>query len=308
MKVTVATAQARRRACRPYLSTSAIAKCLAKFSAEPERYLKPARSRRAAARSAPGTIYTCPMHPEVRQTGPGSCPICGMALEPEAVDRSTRAQRGAGRLHPPAVGRRGAHRAGRGARHGRAPAACIACSALSAWIQLLFATPVVLWAGWPFFVRGAQSVVARSAQHVHPDRARHRRGLPLQRRRHVAPGLFPLASRCDGRSRSISKRRRSSSCWCCWARCWSCARASAPAGADPARCSTWRRSTALRVGADGSDEEVALDAGAVGDRLRVRPGEKVPVDGAVTEGRGAVDEVDASPASRCRSPRSPAPR
>ena len=95
----------------------------------------------------------------------------------------------------------------------------------------LLATPVVLWAGWPFFQRGWASVVQPQPQHVHPDRARHRRGLRLQRGRHPRPRRLPgrASAAWTARSRSTSRPRRSSPCWCCSGRCWSCARASRPA-------------------------------------------------------------------------------
>ena len=166
------------------------------------------------------------------------------------------------------------------------------CRTAPNWLQLVLATPVVLWAGWPFFVRGWQSVVHAQPQHVHPDRARHRRGLALQRgRRRWRPACSRPAFRgTDGADRrSISSRPPSSPCWCWSARCWSCAPASRPA-APSRRCWGWPRARRCSVGADGKDEEVAIDQIAVGDRLRVRPGEKVPVDGAVSEGRASVDE------------------
>src|SRR4051794_11168646 len=160
MTLTVATARhtARHGGHTHYFCNP---KCLAKFTAGPERYLKPAgavaRSPAPPASSPAGTIYTCPMHPQIRQAGPGSCPICGMALEPEEVtldqgpnpelaDMTRRLWIG-GALTVPVVA------FGMGGHFLPLP------HGLSEWIQLVFATPVVLWAGWPFFVRGAQSVV-----------------------------------------------------------------------------------------------------------------------------------------------------
>ena len=153
-------------------------------------------------------------------------------------------------------------------------------STLSNWLQFVLATPVVLWAGWPFFERGWQSLDDAQSQHVHADRHGHRRRLDLQRCRHAC---CPASSRrpsavMTARSRSISRPPPSSPCWCSWARCWNCARASghrAPSG----RCSTSRPRRRAASNADGGEEDVALDQVAVGDRLRVRPGEKVPVDG-----------------------------
>ena len=129
--------------------------CRSKFAAEPRKYLnKDIRAGRN--RAGEGAIYTCPMHPQIRQVGPGSCPICGMALEPEAggADDGPRTRRHDASLLdllvlavPVVV-----------ARHGRPFSACPRARADGRrWIQFVLATPVVLWGGWPFFVRGAQS-------------------------------------------------------------------------------------------------------------------------------------------------------
>ena len=157
--MTVKTADARNKAAHEghtYYFCSP--RCLAKFTAEPLRYLKPAAAPAAAGRR-PGTIYTCPMHPEIRQVGPGSCPICGMALEPAEASLEDRARtRSSSDMTRRFVGRLGARRAGPGARHGR-PSVRHRRAArrrgMTNWLQLVLATPVVLWAGWPFFVRGA---------------------------------------------------------------------------------------------------------------------------------------------------------
>src|SRR5580765_1819414 len=144
---------------RPYYFCSA--GCLAKFKADPAKYLAPAKE---AAPVPAGTIYTCPMHPEVRQVGPGSCPICGMALEPllasadagpneELIDMSRRFWIGLALSAPVFVLEMGGHLAG--LNH-------IIGQQTSNWLQLILATPVVLWAGWPFFVRGWQSVLTRN--------------------------------------------------------------------------------------------------------------------------------------------------
>ena len=136
--------------------------CRTKFAADPAKYLDPA-TRAPAAPVAAGTIFTCPMHPDVRQEGPGACPICGMALEPEMptadagpnhelIDMTRRFWIGAVLTLPVAALAMGGHLFG---WHPLSPA-------LSNDVQLAFATPVVLWAGWPFFVRGAQSLVTRN--------------------------------------------------------------------------------------------------------------------------------------------------
>jgi P-type Cu+ transporter len=135
--------------------------CRSKFAAAPEKYLDNTEPKAAVPE---GTIYTCPMHPQIRQAGPGSCPICGMALEPEMAsldappnpelaDMTRRFWIGLGLSLPPVVLEMGGHLAG---GHG------LIDQNLSNWIQLVFASPVVLWAGWPFFVRGWQSLVTRN--------------------------------------------------------------------------------------------------------------------------------------------------
>ena len=140
-------------------------RCRGKFSAEPLRYLQPAAARPGATPSPkPGTIYTCPMHQEIRQVGPGSCPICGMALEPaeasledgpneELVAMTRRLWVAAALAVPILAIDMGGHLFGIDALlpHG-----------MKDWLLLVLATPVVLWAGWPFFVRGAQSVARRA--------------------------------------------------------------------------------------------------------------------------------------------------
>ena len=135
--------------------------CRTKFAADPKAYLDDSKPKAAVPE---GTIYTCPMHPQIRQIGPGSCPICGMALEPEVAsldtppnpelaDMTRRFWIGLVLSVPPVVLEMGGHLVG---GHGWVE------QTLSNWIQLAFATPVVLWAGWPFFVRGWQSLVTRN--------------------------------------------------------------------------------------------------------------------------------------------------
>ena len=262
------------------------------------------------ARSSPARCI-----PRCGRQGPGSCPICGMALEPEMptadagpnpelVDMTRRFWIGAA-----------ADGAGGRAGNGRPPVRLASASrrTQSNWVQL-----VVRHAGGAvgrLAVLRARRAVDRDPQpqHVHADRARHRRGLGLQRRRDAcARTCFRRRSAAmTARSRSISRRPRSSPCWCCSARCWSCARASRPP-ARSARCSIWRRRPRISVTEHG-DAVVALDAVAVGDRLRVRPGDKVPVDGELIEGRSHARRVDGDrrvDAGRARmsAPRSSAAR
>ena len=144
--------------------TSAAARCLEKFVATPDAYRASAAAK-ATEVAELGTIYTCPMHPQIRQVGPGSCPICGMALEPispvgvsegpsaELVDMTRRFWVGLALAAPVFLLEMGGHITG---------LTMILGQTTSNWLQLALATPVVLWAGWPFFVRGWQSLVNRS--------------------------------------------------------------------------------------------------------------------------------------------------
>ncbi len=136
--------------------------CKAKFQAEPAKYLD--IGARVEQPAVAGAIYTCPMHPEIRQQGPGSCPICGMALEPltvtaesgsshELVDMTRRFWIGLALAAPVAVLEMGGHLTGLTMLLGQQ---------FSNWVQLVLATPVVLWAGWPFFARGWQSLLTRN--------------------------------------------------------------------------------------------------------------------------------------------------
>ena len=155
------------------------------------------------------TEYTCPMHPEVHQPGPGNCPICGMALEPLLSASGEEANPELRDFH-------------RRFWWGLPLTVLVTVIAISGGVfDPLFgacaqvggtgaATPVVLWSGWPFFVRGAQSV-GPQPQHVDPDRHGDRRRLRVQRGGNAAPGLFPASFRVDGESRSTSRRRPSSS-------------------------------------------------------------------------------------------------
>ena len=173
----------------------------------------------------------------------------------------------------------------------------------SNWVQLLLGTPVVLWAGWPFFVRAVASVKNRSLNMFSLIALGTGAAWLYSIVGTLAPGLFPAALRGRGRrrGRSTSRPPRSSRCWCCWARCWSCGRARRRP-APSRRCWASRRRPPSRCSADGTDETVQVDTIQVGDLLRVRPGEKVPVDGELTEAR-ATSTSRWSPASRCRSPR-----
>jgi Cu+-exporting ATPase len=290
--MTVKTADARNKAqhdghtyyfCSP--------RCLAKFTAEPLRYLKPAAAPAAPA-VKPGTIYTCPMHPEIRQAGPGSCPICGMALEPaearldegpneELLDMTRRLWIGAALAVPVLAVDMGGHLFGIDALlpHG-----------MKNWLLLVLATPVVLWAGWPFFVRGAQSVARRSLNMFTLIALGTGVAWLYSVVATVAPGLFPAALRgADGSMPVYFEPASIIVVLVLVGQVLELRARDATGGAIKALLGLAPR-TAMRVGADGKDSEVAIDQIAVGDALRVRPGEKVPVDGTVIEGSGTVDE------------------
>ncbi|EJL37910.1 copper/silver-translocating P-type ATPase [Caulobacter sp. AP07] len=265
--------------------------CKAKFEADPDRYLNPA----PPAVMPKGTIYTCPMHPEIRQEGPGSCPICGMALEPETpslddgpnpelADMGRRFWVGLALTLPIFIMDMGAHLFGLTLPWD---------AGATAWIQLVLASPVVLWAGWPFFQRGWASLVSRNlnmftlialgtgASYLYSVVATVAPGVlpPSLGGGHAGHGAPPVYFEAAavitvlvllGQVLELRAREQTG-------------------GAIRALLDLAPR-TARRVADDGTDAEVAIDAIHPGDRLRVRPGEKIPVDGVVIEGRGHVDE------------------
>ncbi|MCJ0824781.1 heavy metal translocating P-type ATPase [Luteimonas sp. 50] len=262
-------------------------RCREKFVAEPGKYLAPRDSQPVEAAPA-GTTYTCPMHPEIRQPGPGTCPICGMALEPEMPsldDGENPELRDFGRRfwwtlplsaivlvlamfgqHFPALD-----------------------AAARTWLEFALATPVVLWAGRPFFERWWQSIRNRSPNMWTLIGTGVGAAYGYSVVATVAPGLFPASFHEHGRvgvyfeaaavivsltllGQLLELRARSKTS----------AAIKALLGLAP--------KTARRIEADGSETDIPLEHVHVGDRLRVRPGEKVPVDGTVLEGRSSIDE------------------
>jgi Cu+-exporting ATPase len=279
-------------------------RCAARFEAEPEKFLKP-----QPPEPAPGSIYTCPMHPDVKQAGPGSCPICGMALEPEhislddapdpeLIDMTRRFWIALALTIPVFVIDMGGHLG----LH-------LLPQNWSNWISFALATPVVLWAGAPFFARGWRSLGLDPQKWLSGFRTRSSPNKKITRNLNMftliamgtgvawaysvvatlAPQLFPADFRdmhgaapvyfeaaavitvlvLLGQVLELRARQKTSGA------------IRALLGLSP--------KTARRVTAHG-DEDVALDAIAVGDLLRVRPGEKIPVDAIVIEGRSSVDE------------------
>jgi P-type Cu+ transporter len=268
--------------------------CRTKFEADPGKYLDKAKAA-ADAGQAPvpaGTIYTCPMHPEIRQVGPGTCPICGMALEPEVVslddapnpeltDMSRRFWIGAALAVPPVVLEMGGHVMG---GHG------LIDQALSNWIQLVFATPVVLWAGWPFFVRGWQSIVTRNLNMFTLIAIGTGVAYVYSLVGTIFPQAFPANFR--GHDGAVSVYFESAAVITVLVLLGQMLELRARAvtsGAIKALLQLAPK-TARRVADNGTDHEVEIDSLKAGDRLRVRPGEKVPVDGVIIEGRSALDE------------------
>ncbi len=262
--------------------------CRTKFEADPARYLAP----KAPPEPMPeGTIYTCPMDPEIEQIGPGTCPICGMALEPkevqpgeagpnpELVDFRRRFAVGAALTVPlfaiamgPMIGLGSDHGAWRG------------------WAELVLATPVVLWCGLPFLERGWVSFRTWRLNMFSLIALGVSAGYLFSLVATVAPGIFPDGFRDHsggvgryfeaaaviivlvllGQIMELTARDRT--------------------GSAIRELMDLSPKTARRIGADGREEDVPLDTVKPGERLRVRPGEKIPVDGAVIEGASAVDE------------------
>jgi P-type Cu+ transporter len=262
--------------------------CLAKFTADPEKYLRGDAGPKTPVPD--GTIYTCPMHPQIRQRGPGACPICGMALEPELAsaagsdpelaNMTRRFLIGGALAVPVVILEMGSHLFG---HRWLDPMP-------SNWIQFAFATPVVLWAGWPFFVRGWQSLLTRNLNMFTLVAMGTGVAYLYSVVGTLAPGIFPAELRLHGGAVPVYFEAAAViTVLVLLGQVLELRARAATSGAIRALLDLAPK-TARRVRADGGDEEVALDAIAVGDRLRVRPGEKVPVDGEVVEGRSTLDE------------------
>jgi Cu+-exporting ATPase len=268
------------------------AKCQAKFAAAPAKYREPRPSQSEPAAVPAGTIYTCPMHPEIRQVGPGHCPICGMALEPvlaaandgphpELIDMTRRFWIGLVLAAPVVALEMGGHLTHLHMWVGQA---------LSNWIQFLLATPVVLWAGWPFFVRGWQSLVTRHLNMFTLIAMGTGVAWAYSVAGTLAPDVFPAAFRGpDGAVATYFEAAAVITVLVLLGQVLELRAREQTSGAIRALLDLAPK-TARRVHDDNSEEEVSLEAIAVGDRLRVHPGEKVPVDGVLLEGRSSLDE------------------
>jgi Cu+-exporting ATPase len=267
--------------------------CKAKFAADPDRYMQPPGSvpspAAVTAEPAPaGTVYTCPMHPEVRQDHPGACPKCGMALEPEMPTLDEEES-------PELVDFR--------RRFWWTLPLTVAVAALAmfghrvrlfdmsaqSWVELVLSAPIVLWAGWPFFVRGVQSVINRSPNMWTLIGLGTSAAFAYSVVATVAPGVFPASFVSMGRvsvyfeaAAVIVSLTLLGQLLELKARSQTSSAIRSLLGLAP--------KTARRINPDGSEGDVPLNHVHVGDALRVRPGEKVPVDGLVIEGSSPVDE------------------
>lgn len=266
------------------------ASCREKFVADPRKYLRPQRANPQAP-AASDVIYTCPMHPEIRQKGPGFCPICGMALEPlepiaetgpnaELADMTRRFWTGLALTLPVVALEMGGHLFD--LHH-------LVDPKISIWLQFALATPVVLWAGWPFFVRGWASVVARSLNMFTLIALGTGVAWVFSLVATFVPGIFPSAFRsADGLVAVYYEAAAVITVLVLLGQVLELRAREHTSGAIRALLDLAPK-TARRV-TDSGEEEVSLESLSVGDRIRVRPGEKIAVDGEVLEGRSAVDE------------------
>jgi Cu+-exporting ATPase len=267
------------------------AKCRDKFAADPKRYKVPTLAVAAVAKSVaarPGTVYTCPMHPEVRQDHPGNCPRCGMTLEselPTQVNEDNPELRDFSRRFWWTL-----------------PLTCIVFvlamfghilnlmdMAIQSWVEMVLAAPVVLWAGWPFFVRGWKSILNRSPNMWTLISIGTGAAFVYSVAATADPQLFPASFVSMGRvavyfeaAAVIISLTLMGQLLELKARSETSAAMKSLLGLAP--------KAARRIHADGSEDDVLLSDVQVGDALRVRPGEKVPVDGTVTDGSSAIDE------------------
>jgi len=264
--------------------------CRSKFVSDPERFLsRPVPQKNIAV----GTIWTCPMHPEIRQDHPGACPICGMALEPQTVtaetgpspelrDMSRRFWIGLVLALPVLVLEMGGHIFP--ALHHLVP------MRVSTWIQFVLATPVVLWAGWPFFERGWASLKSRNLNMFTLIAMGTGVAWAYSMVAAFAPGVFPPAFRgADGSVAIYFEAAAVITVLVLLGQVLELRARERTSGAIKALLDLAPK-TARRIRQDGTDEEIGMDLVVVGDRLRVRPGEKVPVDAVVADGRSSLDE------------------
>ena len=267
-------------------------RCRTKFADDPTKYVHGKTQQAQHADVPVGTIYTCPMHPQIRQVGPGNCPICGMGLEPEVataetgpnpelIDMTRRFWVGLVLSVPVVVLEMGGHLAG---AHGWVE------QSVSNWIQFVLATPVVLWAGWPFLVRGWQSVLTRNLNMFTLIAMGTGVAWVYSVFATLLPGVFPATFRGhDGAVAVYFEAAAVITVLVLLGQVLELRAREATSGAIKALLDLAPK-TARRIRPDGTDEEVQIAVLQPGDRLRVRPGEKVPVDGEIVGGRSSLDE------------------
>jgi Cu+-exporting ATPase len=286
--------------------------CLKRFRADPAKFVaaKSQEPPRPATKAELAIEYTCPMHPEIRQMGPGSCPICGMALEPvnatldegpneELLDMERRFKWSLVLTAPILALMVDEFIPGQPLHH------ALPAGTLN-WVELVLATPVVLWAGWPFFQRGWASVVSRHLNMFTLIALGVAAAYGYSVVATLVPGVFPHSFHMDGEvavyfepaavivalvllGQVLELRARSNTS----------AAIKSLLGLSP--------KTARRIDADGTEHDIPLEHVHVGDRLRVRPGERLPVDGIVLDGNTTVDEsmITGEPIPVEKSPESP---
>jgi Cu+-exporting ATPase len=297
MTVDAATAKHRaEHAGHEYFFCSA--RCRERFTAEPARYLAaspPTGASVPASRAGGETLWTCPMHPQIVRDGPGSCPICGMALEamtPQAGDAAnpeladmTRRFWVAAVLSAPLLAM------AMGDDLAKPALAALIAPGVAVWAQLILATPAVLWCGWPFFRRGWESVINRSLNMFTLIALGTGVAYLYSLVAALAPGIFPASFRTqDGGVPLYFEAAAVITTLVLLGQVLELRARSQTNGAIRALLDLAPKRARL-VKDDGSEEDVALETVVPGQNLRVRPGEKVPVDGIVVDGKSAVDEA-----------------
>ena len=265
--------------------------CLVKFKNDPERYLNPVKQPEPPTPTA-GTFYLCPMDPEVRSPKPGACPKCGMALEPETISVTneknpelidmTRRFWISLALSAPLVSVAMLHMAPGFFPHSLTNAA--------QWLELALATPVVLWAGWPFFVRAKNSLVNRSPNMFTLIGFGVAVSYLYSVIATLLPGLFPAAFRSSHGAVAVYFEASATIVTLVLLGQVLELRARQRTGDAIRALLSLAPKTAVKLSAGGVEETVPIDRIQPGDRLRVRPGEKIPVDGVVIDGVTSVDE------------------
>jgi len=269
---------------------------MAKFKSDPDRHLKPPKAATPASprRGTQEVEYTCPMHPEVRQMGPGTCPKCGMALEPVSISAEVndnselkymtrRFWIGVALTIPVLLATMADLIPGR-------PLAQMASARVWTWFELIVATPVILWGGWPFFVRGWRSLVNRSLNMFTLIALGVGVAYAYSMVAAILPGIFPASFRDEAGGVAVYFEAAAAIVTLVLLGQVLELRARSQTGSAIKALLGLAPKTARLIRDDGSEGDVPLDQVQAGYRLRVRPGEKIPVDGIVLEGRSSIDE------------------